>query len=339
MRRTSLALIAVFGLVFSLASSAFAISELGYEAQMAAQVRPFYATGVDGSFEGKENVTIRYKKWENPNEIGAVVIIPGRGDPFLSFEETIYDLAQKGYSVYAMDERGQGSSDRLLSDPQKGYVTHFEDYVHDAKVFVDSVVNARPHEKRFILAHSMGGAIAASYCYHYPSDFTAAILVAPMLEIVTSPFTMWEARVIAWVEMFLGRGKEYAPTQNPYDPNETFESNKLTESKVRWENKHEILVDNKSLQLGGATNQWVTRALSAGRKIHSIADRIETPILLLTAGADQVVQIPEQAYFCKHAKRCQAVAPYSGSQHDILAERDSIRDDAMSQIFEFMSEY
>ena len=67
-------------------------------------------------------------------------------------------------------------------------------------------------------------------------------------------------------------------------------------------------------------NLWVKESMKAGRKIHKIADQLETPILVLTAGKDTIVSIPEQQYFCTHAKRCSAVPPYPDSLRNILAE-------------------
>ena len=322
-----------------LVSQAFAVSEAQYQSQMDQLVHPFYATGVDGSFRGKDGINIHYRKWENPSEVGAIVLLPGRIDSYVSFAETIYDLAQKGYSIYSMDHRGQGYSDRILTNPELGYVRRFDDYLVDAKIFVDTIVNARPHARRFLLAHSMGGAIAALYCYQFPEDFTAAALITPMFQINTAPFAAWEARVLAWWNVLIGKGTGYAPTQHDFDPAEKFENNKISLSEVRWQNYQNILRENPELQLGGATNLWVKESLKAGVRIHKYADQIDTPILLLTAGKDTVVAAPEQQYFCSHAKSCVAVPTYPDSLHNILAERDSIRDDALLQITQFFSEH
>lgn len=335
----SLSQFALIALAFAgLAPQAHAVSEADYANLMQTEVKPFYATGVDGSFRGKDGLNIRYRKWENPKETGAIVVLTGRGDPFLTFAETIYELAQKGYSIYAMDHRGQGSSDRILPNPELGYVRHFEDYVIDAKIFVDTVVNEKPHQKRFILAHSMGGAIAAEYCLQFPGDFTAIALVAPMLQIDTHPYAHWAARALAWFNVLIGKATEYAPTQHDFDVNAQFEGNKFSGSQVRWQNLQDTISESP-LTLGGATNQWVKESLKVGLKIHKQADQFETPTLMLTAGLDSIVEPAEEEYFCLHAKRCSQIPVYKDSQHNILAERDSIRDDAMSQIIQFFSEY
>jgi lysophospholipase len=316
-----------------------AISELQYSEQMSALVWPYYGSGTDGSFKGKGGFTIKYRKWENPNEIGAIVLFPGRGDPFFDFAETIYDLGSHGYSIYTLDHRGQGSSDRLLADHQLGYVENFDDYVDDAKTFYDTVVKSHPHRKTFLLGHSMGGAIAAVYANHYPSDFDAVVLASPMFEINTAPYSAWEARFLVCWNILIGKGEEYGPTQHDFDNDWTFEGNHLTSSPIRWKTVHDLFATYPVLQIGGATSRWIDESLKAGNRIHDFADDFEDPVLMISSGDDQLVEQPDIDYFCQHAKHCTQVPPYPGAMHQILSERDVIRDDVLARIVGFYGQF
>jgi lysophospholipase len=342
MKHNKLILLLGIGLLLSLglqAPSAHAVSETNYSDEMSKYAWPFYGSGQDGSFQGKAGITIKYRKWENPHEIGAIVIFPGRGDPFFDFAETIYDLAHKGYSIYTLDHRGQGSSYRMLANPQLGYVKHFDDYIDDAKTFVDTVVKAVPHKKLFLLGHSMGGAIAATYLHTHPADFDAAVLASPMFEINTAPYTSWEARILVWFELLVHRGKEYGPTQEDFNTNEVFENNRITTSKVRWQTTHDMFLTYPVLQTGGATNRWISESFKASDKIHDFADEIATPVLVISSGDDQLVEEPNIDYFCQHAQHCTQVPAYAGAQHGILWERDPIRDDVFARIFSFYGQF
>ena len=53
-------------------------------------------------------VKIRYRIFERSSQKAAVVISSGRTECMFKYDETIYDLYQKGYSVYIHDHRGQG---------------------------------------------------------------------------------------------------------------------------------------------------------------------------------------------------------------------------------------
>jgi lysophospholipase len=317
---------------------AHAVPEAGYAESMRTVVQPFFESGVTGSFEGRKGITLRYRKWELPDEKGAIVFLPGRGDPFEVFAESFHDFVQAGYSVYALDERGQGSSDRILSDPQLGYVDKFKYYARDARAFLEQVVNARPHANRFLMAHSMGGAIAAYYLTERPGDFTGAVLVAPMLKINTKPYGYKEAHLIAAGLIAAGKSKHFAPNRGPFDPNEQFvPENEMSTSRVRWQGYHDVFVNHPSLQVGGATVHWVWESFEANKKVHDRVLKVSTPVLILTAEQDQIVDNDEQVFFCTHVKNCVQAPVYAGSRHNILGERDSVREDAIARILSFLA--
>lgn len=304
---------------------------------MRTQVNPFYASGVAGEITGQEGVKLSYRKWELESEKGAIVFLPGRGDPYAGYGETFYDLAQAGYSVYALDERGQGYSGRMLKDPEKGYVDRFEYYADDVKTFLDQVVNAKPHAKRFLMGHSMGGAVAALYILEHPGDFTGAVLVTPMLKINTKPYGYIEAHLIALSLMGIGRGKDYAPNRGPFDPNAVFEpKNNMTSSRVRWQHYQDTPVNEPVLRLGGATVDWVWQSFLGDQKVHDGAAKVVTPALVVSAGSDTVVDNSEEAFFCSKVKSC-ALSTFAGSQHLILEERDEIRDPVIAAILAFLA--
>ena len=138
---------------------------------------------VEGEFKGKDGVTIRYAALRQAKVDRAILIVNGRGESYLKYQELAGDLWRQGYSLYLIDHRGQGMSDRMLDDPQKGYVDQFDDYVVDLKQFHDQIIMADQPAKLFLLAHSMGGAISARYLERWPDDIKAAVLSSPMLGI------------------------------------------------------------------------------------------------------------------------------------------------------------
>ena len=116
-----------------------------------------------GEFSGVDGVPIRYVALRNPASHRAILLVNGRLESYIKYQELAFNLFQQGYSVYLYDHRGQGFSGRMLSDPHKGYVQHFADYVTDLKTFHDQVVLADQPNQLYLLSHSMGGAIAAHY--------------------------------------------------------------------------------------------------------------------------------------------------------------------------------
>jgi lysophospholipase len=322
-----------------LAFQAWAVPEANYAEDMATKVMPFYAQGVKGTFAGKDGVPIAYMKFENPNEVGAIVIVSGRTETYALYAEPIYDLAQKGYSIYIYDHRGQGFSGRMLANPQIGYVNHFDDYVDDMKTFVDTVVNATPHQRRFLLAHSMGGLVAGRYGLRYPNDFDAFALNCPMVRIDTTPYPYLIAQAIVDINITLGKSDNFSNGQKPFNPNETFAKNDVTHSFLRWTTRHNAFIDNPTTQLGGASNHWIEESFEAGKNLLSNADQFQPPVLVLQAGEDKLVEVAQEQAFCAVAKNCKIVGPYKGAFHEMLRERDEVRDDVYAQIEKFFAEH
>jgi lysophospholipase len=331
-------LLAISFVAFMISTQAMAISEQNYAQDMANKVMPFYATGVQGSFAGKDGIPISYIKFENPQEIGAIVIVNGRSENYAFYAEPIYDLAQAGYSIYAFDHRGQGFSGRLLANTQIGHVEHFDDYVDDMKTFVDTVVNTTPHTRRYIFSHSMGGAISAQYGLLYPTDFDAYVFSSPMFGFNTSPYSNFVAHVIVDFGILIGNARGWAKNQGPYLPTETFASNTVTTSELRWNTRHDVLIDNPVVQLGGPSNRWVQQALDATSSIRDNAHNFQPPAMVFETPTDQIVISADEEAFCSKASHCVMGNTYPNGKHELIREQDYIRTDLYQRALKFFSE-
>ncbi|MBX3022906.1 MAG: alpha/beta fold hydrolase [Bdellovibrionales bacterium] len=313
-------------------SFAQAIPEQNFDATYRTSVLPFYNSGRQAEMIGAGKVRLRYIAFDRPQARAVVLIVPGYNESFRKYAELAYDLFQSGYAVYALDHRGQGASQRFLSDSHKGYVDLFSRYVQDLKTFADTVVpRNRP---RYLLAHSMGGAIATYYLESYPHDFRAAALSAPMLEInLGRDENLASMQLLAL--MLIGRARSYAPGTGDYDPSQIpFEANTVTHSRARYLNNRAILTSHPELFLAGQTVRWVFQSIHGSYLARTNAARIRTPVLLLQAGQDELVLPHGQEHFCRQAKGCR-LHHLSQARHEILQETDALRTPALNQILSF----
>ena len=330
--------------------NAFAVSEKDLESVYQSQIVTFFETGVTGVVYGSnrsaKEVALVYHSFHQENEVGAIVLIPGRTEASIKYAEMVYDLFQKGYSVYIMDVRGQGESDRMTGNPEIGYVRDFDDYADDEKIFFDKVVNEYPHSKRYIVAHSMGGAIALRFEAKYPGQVDALALSSPMIKVKTQifhnpieNFVFHEEEAKAWAELnCLFRCKSYANGQHDWSINDR---NSTTSSQVRYKlSVTGPFVSNPRLQVGGASFSWVREAIAKSQKIRKYAAAVTAPVLIMQAGMDQLVMPDGQREFCSKAKNCTLVTEgFEGAQHDLFGERDEIRDRAMADTLDFISRH
>jgi lysophospholipase len=330
------------------AGQAWAISETNFDVDYTLKVDPFYNAGhtdeKSAFFLGVNRpdgspVRIRYGEFIAKSEKAAIVIVPGRGEPFIKYRELIYDLGSRGYSIYILDHRGQGYSDRLISDPEVGYVDNFNNYPRDLNTFIQTVVKKTQHQKIYMLAHSMGGAIAAKYLFKFPGNIDAAVLSAPMFEMNLGTHSIYGA--FSLIGLMAARGKlaTYAPGIGPYNWFQMYEGNQFTSSRKRFSKSLDFGLkpdEMKKVVLGGASYQWVNESLLAQINIELMTPTITTPILIFQAGLDYLVQPSGENLFRKHCQHCELIR-FPKARHEILQEVDSIRDEAIDYIISFFN--
>jgi lysophospholipase len=66
------------------------------------------------------------------------------------------------------------------------------------------------------------------------------------------------------------------------------------------------------------------------------AGALATPILMLQAGKDEVVEVEGQNIVCSKAQKCRKIV-FDSSRHEILNEKDSIRNQALQHILQFIT--
>lgn len=297
---------------------------------------------VEGEFKGKDGVIIRYAALRQEKVDRAILIVNGRVESYLKYQELAWDLWRQGYSLYLIDHRGQGMSGRMLDDPQKGYVDQFDDYVVDLKQFHDQIIMADQPTKLFLLAHSMGGAISARYLERWPEDIKAAVLSSPMLGINLGGLPKWLAKGLAatlgTVGGWIGE-PPYGPGQGPYQ-DDGFADNGLTHSHSRYQAFRQLYEQYPQIKLGGATAHWIYQGITGADAAIAEAGAIKTPLLVLQAGDDKIVDNAAQDRFCTLAK-CEGGKPLriEGAWHELLMETDDKRQPALTAMAEFFARF
>lgn len=304
----------------------------------------FWQTREEGEFTGVGLVPIRYVRFISAQHDKVILLCPGRIESYVKYPELAYDLFHCGYDVVIIDHRGQGRSGRLLQDSHRGHVEEFEHYVDDLETLYQKEIASRDYRHRYALAHSMGGAILTLMLVRQPKAFDAVVLASPMFGIFL-PMPLWMAnRILEWAEKrpalrdgyALGTGKWRA---RPFGINE------LTHSRERYRRNLRFYADDPGLRVGGPTYHWVREGVLAGKGILGKAKDISTPLLLLQAGADKVVDNRAQNLFCKAmtaaGQPCEGGKPWviDGARHEILFEKDSMRAEALEAIVAFFSRH
>jgi lysophospholipase len=284
---------------------------------------------------------VRFGHWRHPvAERGTVVVLPGRAEFIEKYHETLTDLGARGFSVAILDWRGQGGSDRLLQQRDRGHVASVDDYLLDLAAVIgrlDALAMAQPY---LMLAHSMGGHIGVRYLRQEPTRFAGAALSAPMFGIRLTPTPAPVARALCAAAIRIGAGTRYAPGQRDVDLNRyVFTRNRLTSSPDRYAAFRRCVEAAPELALGGVTYGWLGAALRsiAVTRRPGYLESIRTPVLILQAGRERLVSNRAQVLAARRLPDARLVR-FPDARHELLLERDEIRDRVLAAFLDFASE-
>lgn len=121
------------------------------------------------SVTGRHGITIVYDVHRpDTDPVGVVVIAHGLGEHAGRYHHVAKKFTDLGYVVVVPDHAGHGRS-----GGKRLGVTDFSDFVADLDTVISAVDLDRP---RFVLGHSMGGAIALSYALDHQDRVDGLVL-------------------------------------------------------------------------------------------------------------------------------------------------------------------
>ena len=280
--------------------------------------------------ETEDGLALRAARWRPTarRDRGTICILQGRAEFIEKYFETVRDLRRRGFAVVAFDWRGQGLSDRQIGDPYKGHVRSFGEYSLDLEAIRANVLEPYMPKPHFGLAHSMGGAIALVEAREGRLPFERLVTTGPMLALclVKSPKV---AATTALALRLFGWGGSYVPTGGATSiAKKPFAGNMLTSDPDRYARNAAAASAIGHGAIGDPTVAWMNAAFRFMRKFADPRFPLEvrTPTLVVAAGADPVCATPVIERFAARLKAGHAIV-LPGARHEILMERDAIREE------------
>ena len=283
-----------------------------------------------GYLEIRKGVRIRYASWQSAlrERRGTVCIFPGRNEFIEKYFEVVGELRRRGFAVAILDWRGQGGSSRLTRSLMKGHVRDFADYEEDLHHFMKGVVLPDCPAPYFALAHSMAATVLFSAATKRGCWFSRMVMTAPMVKLMGLPMSQGLCARLADGLMLFGLGKQAVPGGNKEDwTSEEFEGNPLTSDRERFLRNLAVLRAAPGLAVGPPTIGWLNAAFEAMAQLgdEKFAPRIRMPALMVAAGDDQVVSSKAIEDLASRL-RAGSQLVLRGARHEILQERDSVRE-------------
>ena len=124
-----------------------------------------------------------HQAWSPDGEVRAgVLLVHGLGEHSSRYTHVAQHLTDRGYAVHALDHYGHGKS-----DGHPGYVERFSVYLDGVAALLEEAQKANPGVPLFLVGHSMGGLIAASFLLEHQDAFRACVLSGPAIKSDQAP--------------------------------------------------------------------------------------------------------------------------------------------------------
>jgi lysophospholipase len=282
-----------------------------------------------------DNVRLRAMRAIPEAPRGTLVLLGGRGDYIERYFETVRDVLARGFAVAMVDLRGQGGSQRMTPEPYRDVTRSFEVFEEDVRTLMDGLVLPTCPPPYFALGHSTGGHILLRVLRN-SNWFSKAMLISPLIEILYGP---WPKPVV-WLLVngmaLAGQGARFLPgiRKTPMGRAD-FPGNPLTSDRRRWERDSSTLEAAPHLGLGGPTFAWLHAARRSLREMKTM-EKPRAPVLIVAAGGDRVVGNEGIRRLAQQVPGI-AVTFIPDSRHEILAERDEIRQQFLAAFDSFIS--
>lgn len=269
---------------------------------------------------------------------GSILFLPGRGDFYEKYLETLDYWAGQGWCVTASDWRGQAGSGRLGADGVTGHIDDFSVWIEDlAHLWREwTAQTPGPH---VIAAHSMGGQVVMRALAELAIEADGAVLSAPMLGFISKGVPDSMMHLAARLMASLGDRRRPAwkwsekPGEVPAGRQEL-----LTHDDDRYADELWWRAARPELSMGPGSWGWVERAYASMRSLErpGVLEALETPVYVVATDNDKLVDFGAIERAVRRLPRGELFIFGSEAHHEILREEDKIRDLAMEAIDGFL---
>lgn len=319
------------------------IDEENYLTIMKTEIAPWLDTlrqSVLLDREGTQKLYCEYYLQPEDTSKGSIFISHGFTESCGKYHEVIYYFLKAGYSVCLIEHRGHGRSRRvgesdIASSPTD--IEKFQYYIYDMDYVVNEILKKKLPAPYYLFAHSMGGAIGATYLEKHPGTFDKAIFTAPMFEINSGGMPKLLVKAVIAIACAFGKQQQFLSGQQPFSPEENFADSAAT-SEPRYRYYFEQQLATPEFQSGGSSFRWARESIKATERLLDPANcsKVDIPVLLFQAGADTIVSPGGQDKFIERIPDGRLIL-VPDVKHEIYLSPNETLEKYWDVIFSFLS--
>jgi acylglycerol lipase len=223
----------------------------------------------EGFLEGIGGPRIYYQSWLPDAAPKAILlIVHGLAEHSGRYANVVGHFVPRGYAVFGLDHVGHGKS-----DGKRVFIERFRDFIDPLRQCRALIHAQHPGIPVFLVGHSLGGLIGATYLLDRQDEFHGAVLSGPAVKVPKniSPAVILIGRVVSALLPGLG----IVPLAH--------------DGVSRDASVVEAYVNDPLVHTGKITARLGAEMLKAMEHIAMQAPRIRLPLLVLQGGADKLV--------------------------------------------------
>ena len=296
----------------------------------------------EAHWQAADGHSIRRIDWPGAGEErrGSILFLPGRGDHYEKYLETLEEWHRDGWRVTSSDWRGQGASGRLGADAVTGHISDFSRWIDDL-AFLWERWKAETPGPHVLAGHSMGGHLVLRAAAERRVDPDAMVLSAPMLGFTNQHLPVALMHLVAKGMARIGdpRRPAWKWSEKPGEMPAS-RANLLTHDQDRYEDEAWWREHRPDLVMGPGSWGWVERAYASMRGLFEpgVLEGVKVPVLLLATSNDQLVDIKAVREAARRLPHGELVEFGEEAHHEILREVDAVRDRAMDAVANFLAQ-
>lgn len=266
-------------------------------------------------FTTDDDLSLHYKAWNADQGATRALVLLHRGHEHADrWDPVIPGLTMEDTAIYAWEARGHGQS-----PGQRGHGPGFMQYVRDLACFIRhlEMTHGLRQERTVVVAHSVGGVVAATWVHDFAPRIAGLVLATPALDVnLVVPGALTCIRVMqklnpqATIKSYV-RGSwltRDAAAAAAYD----------ADSSISKDISARILVE----------------LFDTARRVISDADVMDRPLLMFSAGADRVVKRKAiEELYTNYGGEIKIHRTLKGARHAIF--HDLCRDEVCTAIRNF----
>lgn len=283
----------------------------------------------EGHWLAADGLRLRRIDWpaDSAAPRGSLLFLPGRGDCYEKYLESLNHWHGRGWTITSMDWRGQAGSGRQGLDGLTGHIADFAIWVADLARFWGDWVATTPGP-HVVVAHSMGGHLALRALADGQIAPAAMVLTAPMLDLHRLGVPL--ALVQAAAHVLGGLGDRRRPAWGPVEKPGAIPDQRiklLTHDAARYADEQWWRQQRPYLLMGAPSWGWLEQALVSIRHMETpgLLEQVKTPVLLFATSADRLVAPAAIARAAKRLPQGELVRFGAEAAHELLREADPVR--------------